>query len=89
MPLKPAALDAEEIAIAALGFLAGDPARLERFLSLTGLDPASLRAAAQAPGFLGSVLDHLMADEGLLLAFAADSRIAPEAITTARARLAP
>jgi hypothetical protein len=88
MPIKAPTPDAEAIAIAALGFLAGDDARLDRFMSLTGLDLASLRAAAQAPGFLGSVLDYLVADEALLLAFAAENRLRPEAIAEAAARLA-
>lgn len=78
---------AERIAIQALGFLAADPERLERFLALSGLDPAGLRAAAAAPGFLAGVLDHLCAEEPALLAFAADAGLAPDAVAAARARL--
>jgi DNA polymerase IV len=55
---------AEAIAISALSFIASDPERLDRFLAVTGLDPAALRAAAGAPGFLSGVLDYLCSDEG-------------------------
>ena len=78
---------AERIAIQALGFLAADEERLERFLALSGLDTAGLREAAAAPGFLAGVLDHLCADEPALLAFAAEAGLAPEAVAAARALL--
>ena len=79
---------AELVAIAALGYLAADPHHLERFLSLSGLDPSELRASATNPGFLAGVLDFLLEDESLLLAFAADQGLQPERIVRARARLA-
>jgi hypothetical protein len=79
---------AEHLAIAALGHLATDPHHLERFLSLSGLDPSGLREAAASSGFLAGVLDFLLEDESLLLAFAADQGLRPEAIVKARARLA-
>lgn len=60
-----------------------------RFLDATGLDPGSIRHAAGEPGFLGGVLDHLVADEETLLACAADLDLAPEAVTGAWAALAP
>lgn len=78
---------AEALAIAALGYLASDPERLEPFLSLTGLDPANLRAAAASPGFLAGVLDHLCGNESLLLAFAANCGHDPADIARAQARL--
>src|SRR5262245_63421658 len=66
---------AEALAIAALGFIAGEPERRGRFLVMTGIGPDSIRAAAREPQFLLGVLDHLAADEPLLLAFAAASAI--------------
>ena len=75
---------ATELAVAALSFLAGDYERLERFLALTGLGPQSLRAAAREPSFLLGVLDHVAGDETLLLAFAKENEIAPEAVRRAR-----
>ena len=76
--------DGEQIAVTALAFLAGEPDRLERFLSLSGLGPHNLRAAAADPGFLVAVLDYLLADEPMLLAFAAEQRLKPETIVAAR-----
>jgi hypothetical protein len=80
--------DAEALAIDALAFMAEDLERLTRFLELTGLAPSSLRAAASEPGFLGSVLDYLMADEALLLAYSANRRLDPAVIVRARGRIA-
>jgi len=60
---------AEALALHALAFLAEDPERLGRFLALTGIGPADLKARAGEPEFLGGVLDHLLGDERLLLAF--------------------
>ena len=75
---------AEELAIAALGFIAGEPEQLGRFLAMTGIGPDSLREAARTPRFLAGVLDHVAADEALLLAFAAAKEIDPEAVMRAR-----
>jgi hypothetical protein len=78
---------AEELAIQALTFIAGDSERLGRFLAVTGIGPAEIRAAARAPGFLIGVLDHLAADERLLTAFAAEAGVEPSAIGKALAAL--
>ena len=79
--------DAEAIAIDALNFLAGDATRLTRFLDLSGLNPASIRAAARDPGFLAGVLDYINGDESLLMAFAADASVDPTVVEKARAAL--
>jgi hypothetical protein len=79
--------DAERVAIRALGFLAGEPERLDRFLALTGIDVASLRAAAAEPAFLGHVLGHIASDEPLLLAFAANEAMEPAMVAAALMRL--
>lgn len=68
-PNRPS-LDPEAIAIEALGFLAAEPERLDRFLALTGLDPASLRTAAGESGFTAALLSYLASDDTVLLAFA-------------------
>ncbi len=81
---KPTRSGAEELAVAALAFIAQEPDRLRRFLDLSGLDPANLRQAAAGPGFLTGVLDYVSGDEGLLVAFAAAAGIDPTAIETAR-----
>jgi hypothetical protein len=61
--------------------------RLNRFLGLTGLGPENLRTAAADPAFLGSVLDYLVADEKLLVEFAADAGLKPEAVARAHEAL--
>lgn len=78
---------AESLAVAAVAFLAADAGRLGRFLALTGLDPMRLRAAAEQPGFLAGVLEHLGCDEMLLLAFAAHAGIDPADVDRARIAL--
>jgi Protein of unknown function (DUF3572) len=77
-PAKPLTQEAaEELAIQALTYIAGEPDRLARFLAETGIGPAEIRAAAREPGFLAGVLAHLAADEGLLTAFAAEAKVDP------------
>ena len=79
---------ASALAVAALRFIAEEPERLRVFLSLTGIDPQAIRAAAREPGFLLGVLDHLAGDESLLLAFAGEGEINPEDVRVARSVLA-
>ena len=79
---------AAELAIAALGFIAGDGERLGAFLALTGIGPESLRAAAREPNFLLGVLDHVAGDEALLIAFAQEQGIDPAQVVQARDILA-
>lgn len=73
-----------EVAIAAIGFLASDAERLERFLALSGLGPHNLRQAAKEPAFLSSVLDYIASDEPLLLAFAQNQDCSPTEVIRAR-----
>ena len=78
---------AESLAVQALGFLAGEPERLARFLALTGIGPDRVRAAAATPGFLAGVLDHVASEDALATAFAAEAGIKPEEVATARRML--
>ncbi len=80
-PMTPA--KAEAVAAAALGFIAGDPALLPRFLALTGIDPGAIRRAAAEPGFLTGVLSFVVAHEPTLLAFADQSGLEPGRIAAA------
>jgi Protein of unknown function (DUF3572) len=75
------------LAALALSFLAADSERIRRFLDMTGLSPQTLHSAAQDPAFLGSVLEYVLADEELLLHFAADSDVEPEIIMRAHLAL--
>ena len=77
---------AATLAIAALGFIAGEPEQLGRFLALSGIGPESLRAAAREPNFLLGVLDHVAGDEALLIAFAGHSEINPSDVVRAPRR---
>jgi hypothetical protein len=82
---SPAAREAAEmLAIQALGFIAAEPQRLEAFLAATGLTLDRLRESATEPDFLGGVLEHMLADESLLLAFAESAAIDPAALARAR-----
>ena len=78
---------AEKLAIQALTYLAGDPERLGHFLAATGIGPEMIRKAAADPSFLTGVLDHVVADEPLLLAVADHADVAPQDIEHAQAVL--
>ena len=80
--------DPEMVAIRALAFVAEDPARLERFLLLTGTRPETIRSGAQQPGFLSGVLQQVVAWEPWLLEFAAYAEMAPEDVVRAADQLA-
>ncbi len=83
------ASEAESIALRILDVLVAEPERLGRFLALTGLDPSTIREAAAGPDFLPAILDHVAADESLLLAVAAGTGLPPPAIVEAQRRLSP
>ncbi len=74
---------ASALALQAMAFIAADGARTSRFLSLTGLDMASLRAGLDSADVQAAVLDYLLGDESLLLAFCAEANVPPEAIAPA------
>ena len=78
---------AEALAIQALTFIARDGERLGRFLAITGIGPAQIRAAAQESGFLVGVLSYLAGDERLLSAFAAETGVEPAHVGKALAAL--
>jgi hypothetical protein len=75
---------AEILAIQALAFIAEEPERLARFLDVTGLTAEGIRESASEPDFLAGVLEHMLADESLLIAFAERAAIDPADIERAR-----
>ena len=79
---------ASALAVTALSFIAGEPERLGRFLAMSGIGPESIRDAANEPDFLLGVLDYLMGDEELLLAFANENSFDPAHVASARDILA-
>lgn len=82
-----AAGEAEALAARALAWMAGDADLIGGFLAASGAGPAELRASAADPGFLGFVLDHVLADETRLLAFASAEGVRPELVSRARTAL--
>ncbi len=78
---------AETIALQALAFLAADEQALDGFVQLTGLGIGELRSAAASPEILAGVLDYLLQDEAMLLAFCAAAEIRPDEPIRARAYL--
>ncbi|WP_448952231.1 DUF3572 domain-containing protein [Labrys neptuniae] len=78
---------AEEIATAALGFIAADEDRLGGFFAMTGLSPDEIRKAATKPGFLASVLQHVLSDEASAAQFASEHGLSPEDLQKAACQL--
>ena len=79
---------AEAVAVAVLGFLSRNPEYLGRFLAETGIGPGQLRDLVREPGFLAGLLEFVLADESLLLAFAESEKLRPTSIAIAHHTLA-
>lgn len=67
-----------------LAFLVDCGPALDRFFDLTGVRPAELRARADEPDFLVSVLDFLLSDEELLTRFCSEFQADVRAVHMAR-----
>ena len=78
---------AEMLGVQALAFIAQDEDRLGGFIASTGIAIQSLRDAAREPDFLAGVLEHMLADENLLIAFAESAGIDPAEVARARQAL--
>jgi hypothetical protein len=74
---------AETLALQALTFLLSETQRLSRFLSLTGIGPADIRAAAATSGLQAATLEYLLSDESLLLMFCQEAGVDPAIIAPA------
>jgi hypothetical protein len=77
----------EAVALGALSWVLSDDARAERFLALTGLTPADLRARLDEREMLAAVLRFIEAHEPDLLAASDMLGLPPGAIPEARRRL--
>ncbi len=75
------------LGVRALTFMAQDEDRLGGFIASTGIAIQSLRDAAREPDFLAGVLEHMLADETLLIAFAESAGIDPAEVARARRTL--
>ena len=82
-PSQPSRQAAETLAIQALAFIAEEPERLGMFIAATGIGPDGIRDAPRAPDFLAGVLEHMLGDENLLVAFADGAGIDPAEIARA------
>lgn len=80
-------VDAAATALGALAWTVSDPARAQRLLAITGLDPADLRARAGEASVLAAVLGFLEAHEPDLIACAEAIDTTPAALVAARAVL--
>ena len=59
----------DDLVMQVLVFLSGRPENMERFFAISGLAPADLRARLNEVSFQDGLLDYLMGNEPLLLAF--------------------
>ncbi|GGE00248.1 hypothetical protein GCM10011390_18820 [Aureimonas endophytica] len=81
-------LDADEIGIQALMFVASHDDLMNRFLDLSGLQADGVRAAAADPSFFVSLLDFILAREEDVIDLASQLRVRPQLIGQARNVLA-
>ena len=79
--------EAEQLALAALGWTLSDAARAQRLLSLTGLAPDELRSRLGEPSLLAAILHFLEAHEPDLIACAEALDVTPERLVEARRTL--
>ncbi len=75
------------LALNALTWLAGDNDGIERFLTLSGTDAATLRDGAGSRETGVAVLDFLLGQEDLLLRFCESAGLAPGDVQLAQYRL--
>jgi hypothetical protein len=78
---------AETLALQALAWVVGEPARADRLLALTGLGPADLRAGLGERRVQAAILEFLVAHEPDLLAAADALEISPDALVAAHREL--
>ena len=84
---RPSSADPAVLALQALAHVAGDEAMGPRFLALTGMDVAELRANADKAATLTALLDYLMANEADLVATAEAIGVKPEQLAQAARKL--
>lgn len=78
---------AETIGAQALAWVAGDAERINGFLNLSGLSPSELMAQAADARVLGAVLDYILTEDRLVMAFCDDAGLAYTVPQLARAAL--
>lgn len=78
---------AETLAIRALGWLVAQEELLPGFLAATGSAPADLPTRVADPEFLAAVMDFLLAEDAMVVAFCESAGLPYEAPMQARAAL--
>ncbi|MCB2048629.1 MAG: DUF3572 domain-containing protein [Novosphingobium sp.] len=81
------ASDPQALALAALGWILGEPDRAERLLALTGMTPDGLRCGLGDAAVLGAVVEFLCAHEPDLIAAADALGIEPQELAAVKERL--
>ena len=76
-----------DIALRFMRFLAADLERLEALMAHTGLGQQDFATRAEDPQFQAFLLDYGLENESLLLEFASNEALPPEAILRARRSL--
>ena len=79
--------DPQWAALSALAWILSDTVRADRFLAMTGLDPAGLRASVAQPATHLAVLDFLCAYEPDLVAAAEALGLSPGELAAMRERV--
>jgi hypothetical protein len=89
MPINPKNRQerAETIAALALGWLAADEERLGAFMAESGASVDDLRALASRPEVMAAIMDHVLALDDRVLAFAQDAGLPATDVTAARQAL--
>ena len=78
---------AETVGLTALAWIAGHENLLDVFMGSTGAGLDDLKARAQDPDFLASLLDFILMDDAWVMEFCEACDIVPEALIRARAAL--
>ena len=87
MPRQNPAPSAELLALKALTFLGNSEDGLVRFVALAGIEPQALMERVEEKGVQVAILDFLLTDEGLLLAFCQEESLKPQEIHRAKYQL--
>ncbi|MBI4923406.1 MAG: DUF3572 family protein [Devosia nanyangense] len=87
MALKPTTVTLKELAELSLQYLAKNPDLLAEFMIQSGIDPKGLRRFIGTDEFAHGLVDHVVSNEPLLLAIAAENKLKPESIVAAWAKL--
>ncbi|NBS23821.1 MAG: DUF3572 family protein [Altererythrobacter sp.] len=78
-----AGIDPQTLTLAALGWILEDEARAQRFLTLTGLDPDTLRVGLTNPAVLAAVVEFLGNHEPDLICASEALAVAPDELVRA------